>query len=1005
MAFGNLGTIWCELGVDLKKLDAGIASAKLKLAEANTTVSSFGAKLTAQSTRLLAVGGAMAGAVAGVGIASIKMAKDFEVSMRNVNSIAKVSEEEFAKMSEEVITLSTKLPQSAKVLADGLYDISSSGFQGADGLAVLEASAKAASAGMTNTATSAKGITAVLNAYGLEATDAAKVSDTMFKTVDKGVISFEELSSNIGDVVGTANLADIEFNELSGALAYMTTKGIGAAEATTALNRLILSIIDPSEELAVVLHNAGYESGEMALQQLGLVGVMELMQEASGGSLTELQKLTPEMRAMKAAGALLGGGIEELNAYMLEFKDTTGATDAALKEQSKSLEYNIQILKNNIGAIGISLGTELIPPITDTVTKITEWISKNQELAGNIVKIGGGIVGFAGIVTMLAGVIGKLRGAMIALNTATSGWATVIIPLAIAAAYLGKKAYDSYKWSMEETEKKIYDLATAEKTLYDARKHYISAEWWETEDIERQAEAIELDEKRAEAIQKMVNLYPSLESRVVEVARAYEDANDAIKSTPWNATEEQINANVMALDNAKIAYKNLGDELIQLEEDLKTDAIDSHTEAIIRADEAIQKYSRAFPEAISEIEYLNTQLEIGTISQENYDQRIGEITGDMKRYVEITKILNQETKDNWVYTTNLTGEQKELAKKLGITEEVMEDLGIKIDETTGLIEEQANEVDKLRKEFSDLIDEIFGHITTYNDFEEANWAVEDAQKALTEAIKEFGEGSREAEEAQNRLDDANVEAIKTAFELSTSIKATTEQQEEARKKAVELGFQYIKTGDIGVEEFWEMATEFGLASADIIKLAEEMGLELDEATRKRIAEIDADTTKVDEAVKHTNEELAKIKDKTVTITVKQNIGKLGWEGIDEELYKKMFKPATGGIITASGLKMAGGGLIGYDTPMLKAASGYTIPQTGREVPIIAHEGEVILNTSQQKNLAEAIWGVANGKGQGGSVVNNFNISELVVREEADIDRIAYKLYDLQQTKNMGIGVR
>ena len=71
--------------------------------------------------------------------------------------------------------------------------------------------------------------------------------------------------------------------------------------------------------------------------------------------------------------------------------------------------------------------------------KITEWISKNQELAGNIVKIGGGIIGFAGIVTlMLAGVIGKLRTVMITLNTATSGWATVIIPLAIAAAYLGE---------------------------------------------------------------------------------------------------------------------------------------------------------------------------------------------------------------------------------------------------------------------------------------------------------------------------------------------------------------------------------------------------------------------------------------------------------------------------------------------------------------------------------------------------------------------------------------
>ena len=33
MPFGNLGTIFAEISVDTRKLDAGIASAKLKLAE------------------------------------------------------------------------------------------------------------------------------------------------------------------------------------------------------------------------------------------------------------------------------------------------------------------------------------------------------------------------------------------------------------------------------------------------------------------------------------------------------------------------------------------------------------------------------------------------------------------------------------------------------------------------------------------------------------------------------------------------------------------------------------------------------------------------------------------------------------------------------------------------------------------------------------------------------------------------------------------------------------
>ena len=125
--FGSLGTIWSEIGLNTKKLDEGLMKAQAKLAAADNTIASFGQRLTNQSTKLMIAGGLMAGSVAAVGIASIKMAKDFDTSMRNVNSITNLTEEQLAQMSKEVINLSKVFPQSAKTLAEGLYDISSSG--------------------------------------------------------------------------------------------------------------------------------------------------------------------------------------------------------------------------------------------------------------------------------------------------------------------------------------------------------------------------------------------------------------------------------------------------------------------------------------------------------------------------------------------------------------------------------------------------------------------------------------------------------------------------------------------------------------------------------------------------------------------------------------------------------------------------------------------------------------------------------------------------------------
>ena len=109
MAFGNLGTIWAEIGLNTTKLNKGITSA-------STTLAKF-------STKMLIGGAAITAAIAAIGIASIKTAAEFEKNMRNVNSITGLSEKAFAKMSKEVVDLSKELPQSASVLALSLIHI------------------------------------------------------------------------------------------------------------------------------------------------------------------------------------------------------------------------------------------------------------------------------------------------------------------------------------------------------------------------------------------------------------------------------------------------------------------------------------------------------------------------------------------------------------------------------------------------------------------------------------------------------------------------------------------------------------------------------------------------------------------------------------------------------------------------------------------------------------------------------------------------------------------
>lgn len=1039
MNYGSIGTIWAEIGLNTKKLDEGLMKAQLKLAQTDKAVTTFGQKLSLQSTKLITAGGIMAGAVTAVGVATVKMAADFEKSMRNVNSIARLSEKEFAKMSGEVLDLSKTLPQSAKTLADGLYDISSSGFAGADGLKVLEAAAKAASAGITTTETSAKGITAVLNAYGLEAEDAAAVSDTMFKTVDKGVISFEELSSTIGDVVGTANLADINFNELSGALAYLTTKGIGAAEATTSLNRLILSIIKPSEELAVVLQEAGFQSGEAAIKQLGLVGVLELMEKASGGSLTKLQELSPEMRALKASGALLGNGIEDLNAYMNEFKDTTGATQKALDEQSKSLDFQLQILRNNISAIGITLGTELLPNVTNTTKEFSQWIDKNDKLAVSLIKIIGGGAITAGGFLGLAGAIGKVSIAMAALNgtaLGVAGFGAIGGGLVgvTALVWEATKAWEAYKLVTGDIEDTLVDLSSSIDylSIMTNSQRRFTDDWTQAQkdaigtgfDYNKQTREI------LDTLNQLAALDPNIEKKIMDVAIAIKEGK--INGAEARGALEQLLGTYQAIGDGMQGYdKHMGEAASNTQE--TTDAIEDFGEAagntaidVGDLDEAVSGLNDAIDEgSISPAEYIK-QLELLGTTVNDVDGGFERIVHSAFRLFNATAASDESIKS----IEELLKAYEEAASKTGSTfNKNDEALQAYLSTNVDYLKNQQQQAE-LGKKLSEINKEkdLIGYLETQeslnNTIAEGNEIVKEAAR-VTGTYISTGEQTAAQLEETRKAEEELAKAIEQGlidwqWEYQTLANSLTPLTEEQVNRQKELQEEYITTGlkatelkEISVDDFEAMASGFGLSAEDIIEFADNMGLEIDDATRERLIQIDAedaaaqmkidelagtlftlvdgeyvavinaDNKPAEEIIAETSDQLYKIVNgEYVPIIEADNSDALeGIEETEDKLNDLDGKTATvnikykvtgsvGSSFSENAIKtQAMGGIVGYSgggiVGIPQAASGMVVPQTGNEHLIIAHDYETILNTSQQKNIAEWIMGRANSRPEGG----------------------------------------
>jgi TP901 family phage tail tape measure protein len=317
-------------------------------------------------------------------VSATSAAIGFDRAMRNVNSIAKLSEDALGDLSKQVLALAKESGQAPQTLAEGLYDVVSSGFAARDAIVVLRASAKAATAGLTDTKTAAKAVSAALNAYHLPARKAADVSDVLFETVNRGVLSFEELAQNMGDLVPAAAPLGVTLEEVGAAIATITLQGVPAAEAATRVKNVMLQLASPSEELTDLLEKQGFASGEAAIEAEGFVGVLELLDKATDGNVTATSKLTPEIRALMGAVGLTGKNLRTYKDNLEAMEDANrgaGATAEAFAEQGKSISVQWDKAKAGLTAAAIGLATSWFPAVEQAVGLASDFAGWLQRLS------------------------------------------------------------------------------------------------------------------------------------------------------------------------------------------------------------------------------------------------------------------------------------------------------------------------------------------------------------------------------------------------------------------------------------------------------------------------------------------------------------------------------------------------------------------------------------------------------------------------------------------------
>ncbi len=246
---------------------------------------------------------------------SFNFANEFSKAMREVQTISQAVQQDFKGISQQIIDMAANGPEDAIKLSKAYYEIVSAGYDGSQALEILRVSTQAATAGITDTKIAADGLTTILNAWGKDASEAGKVADIMFKTVEKGKTTFPELASNIAQVAPMAAAMNISFEEIAGAIASLTKQGTTTPMALTQIRSAMQSLTD-------VLGDGWSKS--MTFQE-----ALQKVRDMAGGSEAKLNQMAGRVEAFSAILALTGEKATEATKDLNDMATATGATLSA----------------------------------------------------------------------------------------------------------------------------------------------------------------------------------------------------------------------------------------------------------------------------------------------------------------------------------------------------------------------------------------------------------------------------------------------------------------------------------------------------------------------------------------------------------------------------------------------------------------------------------------------------------------------------------------------------
>lgn len=561
---------------------------------------------------------------------------EFETAMAKVGTIADESQKPLGDMRNEILALSSETGKSVGELAEATYQAISASVATKSAVDFVGTANKLAVGGFSDTTTAVDILTTAINAYGMSADDAAKISDVLITTQNLGKTSVAQLGASMGMVIPLAAAYNMNLEDLAASYALLTANGTQTAQATTYVKAALNELGSSSSVVGSTLKKqTGKTFAELMAEGNSLGDVLQVLADSVDGDTTAFNNMWSSSEAGVGMLSILNSGTSKYNSLVQAMEGSTGAAATAFEKMSETGEFAQQRFQNATENLKIAIGDVLAPALmelqqsgADAMEWATEFVKEHPEVVAAVTALAAALAVLAAALAGLL-VVQQVQKAFLAFSAAllanpvgaVAVALTALTALTAAAVAFGtvmkdrtsesvknrkaidqcKDSYDELKDSMEEHAKERKESIKSAKTEV-ATYQTLADKLYELSDKTNKTTSDKA--QMSTMVDQLNEAMPELGLSIDETTGALnreKSAVDAVidsmkQQALANAYQEQANKAASDLAEAQIQQAEAEEVLY----DLRSQAvkkINEHNAAVQDGTEAVQEMASSYAAA------------------------------------------------------------------------------------------------------------------------------------------------------------------------------------------------------------------------------------------------------------------------------------------------------------------------------------------------------------------------------------------------------------------------